>query len=354
MGASVTLGKKIGVCIIGCGNVSVPHLNAYIDLPHVNVVACCDMNEEAAKKRAQQYGIKKTYTDYKEALKNKEVDVVDICVPAWVHANVSINAMEAGKHVLCEKPIAVSLTDADKMIIASEKNNVKFMVGQSTRYIPLFNEAKKQIEKGEIGRPMIIRFTTRWFNPIVQWRTPQGRKKYESMKSGPIIDAGIHAFDWIRWCLKNNAIGVYTEADTHPEPMPLFTQMHITLEFDDAIGFIELSRTTKGYPSYDRILDVIGTEGKISGFDNSVWTHAKSPGRLKVKIPSTPTAYVPLIENIPYPSEFESEITDFLNSVLHDKPVPVPPEDSRAALEMAIAAKKSTETGKPVKLPLKD
>jgi predicted dehydrogenase len=340
--------QELGVCLIGCGNVSVPHLNAYVELPYVKIVGCCDLNEDLAKKRATQYGFNRVYADYREALSDKNVDFVDICVPAWLHSKIATEAMEAGKHVLCEKPMATSISDANKMIMISKKTKCKIMIAQSTRYIPLFSEAKKQVDANKIGKPVLIRFATRWFNPILQWKTTEGRKKYESQKVGHIVDAGIHSFDYMRWVFGKEPVSVYAEVDTYPEPMPLFTQMNIALEFGDELGFIELSRTTKGYPSYDRVLDIIGTEGKISGMDNSVWTHAKHPSTLKVKIASTPTAYLPLIENIPYPSEYKLEIADFLKSLFEDKAVPIPPEDSKAALALALAAEKSAKTGRLV------
>jgi len=326
-----------------------------MEIPYTKVVACCDVLEESAKNRAEQYGIKTVYTNHRDALKDGEVDVVDICVPIWLHSQIAIDALEAGKHVLCEKPMASSLDEADNMISASKKAGVKFMIAHSGRYVPLFAEAKRQIESGGIGDPIVVRVAHRWGNPVDGWHTPAGRAKYLSKYGGPIIDSGIHGIDLIRWYLKREALTVYTEADMYPEPMPIFTQMNITIEFDDAIGFVEVGRTTKGYPSYDRILDVIGSKGSIHGFDNSYYTiPTRVPfEKAKIKLLSTPTAYTPFIEKITYPSEFELEIADFLRSILEDKPVPVPPEDARAALEIAFAAQKSGEDEKMVKLPLK-
>lgn len=340
--------NKIGVCLIGCGNVSIPHLNAYMHLPQAEVVACSDIKKETAQKRATQFGISTIYQNYSEALKDNRIDMVDICVPARFHAQTAIESMEAGKHVLCEKPMATTIEEANKMIISANEHQVNLMIGQSTRYIPMFCKAKKQIEKGKIGKPIVIRFATRWFNPIGQWNTEAGKKKYQSQKIGPIVDAGIHAFDWIRWILAKEAKSVAVETRTFPKELPIFTQMNITLDFGEAIGFIELSRMTQKYPSYDRSLSVIGTKGKIEGFDNSVWTHAKKAENLKVKIPSTPTAYIPLIENISYPSEFKSEIDDFLNAIIEKRPVPVSPQDSKAALALALAAQESAEKRKTV------
>lgn len=349
------LSKSLKVCIIGCGSISPAHLNAYMEIPYAEVVACCSKTGISAKTRAKQYGIKTVYTNYKDALKDEEIDVVDICIPLWLHSKITIDALEAGKHVLCEKPMASSLDEADSMIKASKKAGVKFMIAHSERYVPLFAEAKKQIECGRIGDPIVIRVTHRWGNPIQKWHTPTGRAKYSSKYGGPIIDTGIHGFDLIRWYLKRDALMVYTEADTYPEPMPIFTQMNMTIEFDDAIGFVEVGRTTRGYPSHDRILDVIGSEGSIRGFDNSFYTviTRKPSEKTIIKLPSTPTAYTPFTEKIPYPSEFKLEIADFLSSILEDKPVPVPPEESRVALEIALAAQKSGEDEKVVKLPLK-
>lgn len=346
------LEKKLGVCLIGCGNVSRSHLDAYMGILYANVVACCDINEEAAKKTASQYGIKKYYTDHKKALEDKDVDTVDICVSPQFHAEIAIDAMEAGKHVQCEKPMSLSLKDAGEMIKVSKRNKVNFMIGQSMRYTPVFAEAKKQIDRGKIGRPVIIRQARRYWNIDDAWGTPEGKKKYSGLFRGfYIIDTMIHHFDWIRWCLGEDPRTVYTEAETYPdESMPIFTQAHMTLDFKDVVGFIEMSRTTTRYPTYDKKIDVIGTKGRLTGFD--LLNLGKKLGAHKEGPSPTPTPYTPLIETTPIPGEFDLEIADFLKSVIENKPVPIPPEDSRSALAMALAAKKSAETGEIVKLPL--
>ena len=135
------MNQEIGVCLIGCGNVSVPHLNAYQHLPQAKIIACCDVNKEVAVKRAKQFGINTIYEDYYDALKDNRVDMVDICVPARFHAQTAIDSMEAGKHVLCEKPMATTVPEADKMIKAANNNEVHLMIGQSTRYIPMFTNS---------------------------------------------------------------------------------------------------------------------------------------------------------------------------------------------------------------------
>src|SRR5699024_2244172 len=119
------------VAVIGCGSIAKHrHLLEYAQHHEANIIAVCDIVEERAEAVAEQYGAK-AYTDYAVLLKEEKPDVVSVCLPNYLHAPVSIAALEAGAHVLCEKPMATSLEEADQMIEAAEKNNKKLMIGHN-------------------------------------------------------------------------------------------------------------------------------------------------------------------------------------------------------------------------------
>ena len=144
----------IRVALVGCGNIGVKgHIPAYTDLPQASLTAVCDADADLAQAAADLTGAA-VHTDFDEMLADGTIDTVDICTPPWTHADLAIKAAASGKHVLCEKPIAPTLEEADAMIAAATANDVKLMVGQTRRFDDRYRTVKAQIDAGRIGRPV--------------------------------------------------------------------------------------------------------------------------------------------------------------------------------------------------------
>ena len=144
--------RTIKVGLIGCGNIGTrAHLPACVHTSEVELVAVCDIIEERVRAAAERSGAT-AYTDYRKLLERQDVDVVIIALPNDLHAEVSIAAAEAGKHVLCEKPMALTLEEADAMIEAHKAAGTKLMVGQSTRYGAAFKRLLDMLHEGTFGR----------------------------------------------------------------------------------------------------------------------------------------------------------------------------------------------------------
>jgi len=341
-------GEQIKVGLIGCGNIGAGgHLPAYAHIPEAELVAVCDAVEELAHAAAERSGAT-AYTDYRQLLEQEDVEMVDICVPTYLHAQAAIAAIKAGKHVLCEKPIAHTLEAADAMIEAAQANGAKLMIGQVRRFDHRYASIKAQIDAGKVGRPVFIRRAERQFLPFPpdawQWDPKRG--------GGVILDIGVHATDLFRWFLDEDAVEVYAVAKSVREAAReagSFDHAMITCKFDGGgVGFAEASWA---YPQgfggtlYAQ-LDVVGTEGKIQYADkdtNPMLTYTTEKGH---ELPR----YFRFMSTTEY--AFEEEIRHFVRCVLNDREPAVSPQDARAALEMALAAQRSAETGQPVQLPL--
>jgi len=168
--------------IIGCGRISNAHSSGYKSLESVEIVACADVKGEAAKSLAEKFSILRTYTDYKEMLKQEELDIVSVCTWPGFHAEAVITAAESGaKGILCEKPMCLSLKEADEMISACEKNNTKLVIGHQHRYNPLWTEVRRLIKEGVIGQPTLV---------------------YRRM-SDSLLDNSTHAIDGVRYILSD-------------------------------------------------------------------------------------------------------------------------------------------------------
>jgi len=342
-------GEQIKVGLIGCGNIGAGgHLPAYAHIPEAELVAVCDAVEELAHAAAERSGAT-AYTDYRQLLEQEDVEMVDICVPTYLHAQAAIAAIKAGKHVLCEKPIAHTLEAADAMIEAAQANGAKLMIGQVRRFDHRYASIKAQIDAGKVGRPVFIRRAERQFLPFPpdawQWDPKRG--------GGVILDIGVHATDLFRWFLDEDAVEVYAVAKSVREAAReagSFDHAMITCKFDGGgVGFAEASWA---YPQgfggtlYAQ-LDVVGTEGKIQYADkdtNPMLTYTTEKGH---ELPR----YFRFMSTTEY--AFEEEIRHFVRCVLNDREPAVSPQDARAALEMALAGQRSAETGEPVSLPLR-
>ena len=336
------------VGLIGCGNIGAGgHLPAYAHSPEAELVAVCDAVEELVHAASERSGAT-AYTDYRRLLERKDINMVDICLPTYLHAQVAVAAAEAGKHVLCEKPMAHTLEAAEAMIEAAEKAGVKLMIGQVRRFDRRYVSIKEQIDAGKVGCPVFIRRAERQFLPFPpdawQWDPKRG--------GGVILDIGVHATDLFRWLFGQEAIEVYAVARSVREAAQAagsYDHAFITCKFDGGgVGFAE---TSWAYPQgfggalYAQ-LDVVGTEGKVQYADkdtNPMLTYTTDKGH---ELPR----YFRFMSTTEY--AFEEEIRHFVRCVLDDREPAVSPQDARAALEMTLAAQRSAETGKPLSLPL--
>jgi predicted dehydrogenase len=344
----MTPNTKIHVGLVGCGNIGAGgHLPAYAHVPEAELVAVCDAVEELAHAAAEQSGAS-ACADYRRLLEQEDIEVVDLCLPTYLHAEVAIAAAEAGKHVLCEKPMAHTLAAADAMIEATERNGAKLMIGQVRRFDHRYASIKEQLDAGKVGQPVFIRRAERQFLPFPpeawQWDPKRG--------GGVILDIGVHAADLFRWFFGQEAVEVYAVARSVREAARAagsYDHALLTCRFDGGgVGFAESSWA---YPQgfggalYAQ-LDVVGTAGKIQYADkdtNPMLTFSIEAGH---ELPR----YFRFMSTTEY--AFEAEIRHFVRCILDDREPAVSPRDARAALEMALAAQRSAEMGQPVRLPL--
>jgi predicted dehydrogenase len=148
---------KVRVGLVGLGLVSDSHIKGYLSNPNAEVIAVCDLDEPRAKAVASKFGIGKSYTSYDAMLADPEINTVDITTPTFLHASMSIAAANAGKHIMCEKPFALTLADAEAVVREAEDRGVTLMVGESYIFMTSIMKARALIDAGEIGKPQQIR-----------------------------------------------------------------------------------------------------------------------------------------------------------------------------------------------------
>lgn len=187
---------KLKVGVVGAGSLSEAHLDAYKNSPNVELVAICDLVEERAAAKAEKYNIPNVYTDYNEMFKNPELEAISVVTWNNTHKEISVAALDAGKHVLCEKPLCMNYDEALEIKAATERNDKKFMVGYVRRHASNAVILKDFIDKGSLGeiyyaKASILR---RLGNPG-GWFSDKSRSG-----GGPLIDLGVHVID-LSWYL---------------------------------------------------------------------------------------------------------------------------------------------------------
>ncbi len=197
------MAKLIKVGIIGCGGIANgKHMPSLKKVPDCIMVAFCDIVEERAVKAAKEFGAEgaKVFTDYKELLKESDIDVVHVCTPNRSHSFITVDALEAGKHVMCEKPMAINSIEAKKMLDAAERTGKLLSIGYQNRFRPDSQYMKKEAEDGTFGDIYYARATAIRRRAVPTWGV--FLNEYEQ-GGGPLIDIGTHALDLTLWIMNN-------------------------------------------------------------------------------------------------------------------------------------------------------
>jgi len=190
--------KKLKYGIIGTGGIAMgKHLPGYSELREdIEIVAACDIDETKLKDAGQQYNIPHLFIDYREMLELKELDLVSICLPNYLHAPVAIEALKMGKHVHCEKPMAINQKQAQEMLDISKKTSKKLMIALNNRFTPCSMFVKKYITEGNLGEIYFAKcgWLRRRGIPSIEWF-----QNKEKSGGGPLIDLGVHYIDLVMY-----------------------------------------------------------------------------------------------------------------------------------------------------------
>jgi Predicted dehydrogenases and related proteins len=325
------------VAIVGAGTMGSVHSVSYRDIEGVQVTAVCDIQMDKAVSAAAPHGAR-CYEDFDTMLSNEAIDIVDICLPTYLHREYVLKAIDRGKHVFCEKPIALSLRDAKDMVRAAGEKGIHFSVGHVVRFFPAYSKAAEVIKEGKIGIPRLIRTTRTGAYPWWNWN---GWYSNYDLSGGPIIDLVIHDFDWIRYNF-GDIERVYAKdlAD-----MKLNGQDHclITLRLKNgAIAHIEGSWAYPPGSIFGTTFEIIGTEGQIE-------SDSRKSSPVKKHISTGSSSRVMLESPLYHGDEpYTAELREYVNSIIEDREPAISGEDAIKALEISLAAVKSARTGEVV------
>ncbi|MEA3400265.1 MAG: Gfo/Idh/MocA family oxidoreductase [Armatimonadota bacterium] len=203
------MSEQIGMGVIGCGGIAGAHLPAYEAVDELRTVAVCDIDEEAARRAAEAHDVPAVYTDWGDLLGDEAVDAVSVLLPHHLHRDAAVAAAEAGKHVLCEKPMAVSLQEADDMIAAAEAAGVVLMIAQILRFRQANIRARELIGEGAVGE--VRNVLRRRLGRSEGFRSEWARRPEEA-GGWVLYGYGSHEVDMILWLTQAGATDVYAQA----------------------------------------------------------------------------------------------------------------------------------------------
>ncbi len=332
--------KQLNIGIIGAGRIGKVHMQSITyNVPSAKVLGITDVFKDGLQELADKYGIEKVYNDYKEMLADKDIDAVLVCSSTDTHADISIEAAQAGKHIFCEKPVDLTPEKVQAVIDAVAKAGVKLQVGFNRRFDHNFAHVRSLINEGKVGELELIKITSRDPAP------PPA--EYAAVSGGMFLDMTIHDFDMARFlagcdveevyasatCLVDPAIGEAGDVDT----------AIINLKFaNGALGVIDNSR--RAAYGYDQRIEVFGSLGAAMASNDT-------PTNVTVMNGEGVTTDKPLYFFLErYMQSFRDEMIQFVDAIQNDKPTPTTGVDGLNSILVALAAKKSVKEGRPVKV----
>ncbi len=345
--------KKVGVGLIGSQFISSIHAEALKSVADAEIIAVMSPTPGNAKAFAAKHGIPNHFSDLDDLLAMEEIDMVVIGAPNNVHCEIALKAAKAGKHMVVEKPLCLNLTEADLMINACKKANVKLMYAEELCFTPKYVRLKALLDEGALGRPVLFKQSEKHDGPHADhfWDV-------ERSGGGVTMDMGCHAIEFFRWLNGRKPIkSVYAQMTTsvHKDKTIGDDNSIIILEFEnDVIAMAEESWTKLG--GMDDRAEIHGSEG-VAYADvlqgNSIQTYSKKGvGYAVEKAGNTVGWSFTMYEEI-WNYGFPQEFAHFVDCVKNHKKPAVTGEDGRAVLEVIFAAYESAGTNKKVFLPFK-
>ncbi len=355
--------KKLKIGIVGCGGIANgKHMPALSRIPEVEMVAFCDIIEERAQKAAKQYGTEdaKVYTDYKELLADDSIEVVHVLTPNREHCAITVDALEAGKHVMCEKPMAKTAADARKMLDAAKRTGKKLTIGYQNRYRDDSMFLKKACERGDLGEIYFAKAHALRRRGVPTWGVFTDEEK---QGGGPLIDIGTHALDLTLWMMDNyevksvkgSTFRKLAEQKDTGNPWGDWDPNEFTVE-DSAFGFIEMKNGATIILESSWALNTLDVGeaqtslcGTKAGADmkDGLRINRIDYGKQSVLKPDMNSGGVAFFEGRRAGAE-DVEARMWIDNILNDTEPMVKPEQALVVTEILEAIYTSAKTGKQV------
>lgn len=338
--------EQIRFGLIGCGRVSPRHVQSIAELEQARLVAVADVIASRAERVAKEQHAQ-AYTDYRRMLDRDDIDVVNICTPSGLHAQMTIEALQAGKHVIVEKPMALNLLDADRMIATAKATGKKLCVVLQNRYNPPMLDLRRVVDENRLGKLLLGNATVRWYRPQEYYE--DGWHGTWAMDGGALMNQSIHHIDALQW-LMGEVASVFAYTATLAHKMQAEDIGVATLRFTSgALGVVEGSTVT--YPeNLEGSVALFGERGsvKVGGTALNRKVFWKIEGELEHERELLTRDQVdpPSV----YGYSHKAVIADMLDALENDREPRTNGPVARKSVALVLAMYESARTGKPVNM----
>jgi myo-inositol 2-dehydrogenase/D-chiro-inositol 1-dehydrogenase len=344
--------QRTKITILGAGFISDIHLESYSRfVPVAEVVAVYTRDPAKARTFAESHGIGQWYDDMERAIFESECDIVDICLPNFLHAKATLLAAKARKHIIIEKPLAVTLEEADLMLAACREAGVKLMYAEELCFAPKYERVRQLVAEGAVGQVYMLKQSEKHSGPHSDWF-------YDINLSGGgvLMDMGCHALAWFRWMLGNNpVVSVYATMNTvlHKGRTLGEDNSVVIVEFENGVTAVAEDSWAK-HGGMDDKCEVYGLGGVVYAdlfMGNAAIAYSREGYGYAMEKADTTMGWSFAVFEEAFNQGYPQELKHFVDCVRHDKEPLVTGEDGRAVLEMIYAAYASAGAGRKITLP---
>jgi UDP-N-acetyl-2-amino-2-deoxyglucuronate dehydrogenase len=352
--------KQFTVALIGCGRISFKHIEGFVaGKEKMTLIACCDPLLERAEEKATDYqkaiphAEVKTYKDYKTMLEELQPDIVTIATESGKHKAIAIDCLNAGSHVICEKPMALSTSDAQEMIDCAKKNNKKLAVCFQNRFNAPIQKLREAYEKNRFGRVLHGMVQIRWNRNEAYYAEAPWRGTWEQ-DGGTLMNQCTHGIDLLQWMMGEDAVRVQAQTRRFLRPIEAEDFGCAIVEFSSgAVGIIE--GTADVYPkNLNETLSIFGEKGTVvigglavNKMETWRFSDAESIGDTEDRVLNPNEKDPPTVYGFGHTALF----ADFIDAIEKDREPLVSGEKGKKALDIILAIYESQKTGKAVDLP---
>jgi UDP-N-acetyl-2-amino-2-deoxyglucuronate dehydrogenase len=338
----------IRYAIVGCGHIAKKHASAIESAEGCVLAAVCDTVEERMTEYIEKYGAK-GYTDLDKMLREAEIDVINICTPSGFHGNIAVKAAQAQKHIIVEKPIALTLEDTDKMIDAARDNGVKLAVVHPNRFRPVMMELKKLMNQELFGKLSHANCTVRW-NRNQEYYDQAPWRGTKALDGGVLMNQAIHNLDLLLWFMGDIDQAFSMDATRLRNIEAEDVSTGVVKFHNGSLGVIEAATTI--YPkNLEESISIFGEKGtvKVGGANALYFDKIEVEGLSEEET----TELIDKMKKDPFGKPGHQWIIEDMNSAIKENREPiVSGVEGRKALELVLALNKSAELNQPVNFPV--
>ena len=337
--------------IIGCGIIAFTHASALKQLASegCRLYACCDIIPEKADQYAKDHGAEKVYYDYHELLADPDVDIVCVCVPSGLHGEVSIAASNAGKAIVCEKPMEITPAKIQQVIDTVKKNHTKMQCIFQRRLMPVAIALRELVRSGALGRICMAEARLNYYRDQAYYNSAGWRGTWDLDGGGALMNQGVHGIDLILWMLDDGIESLYGKAQTMARDIPVEDTAAALIKMKSgALCIIE--GATTAYPGFSSTFTIYGEKGTVSFDDQHIiaWDFIDAENA-----PRRPDLGDDVVGGAKNPIDIGIYghiclLRDIAQAVREDRAPMLPPEEAALAVKVICGIYESSRTGKSV------